>query len=197
MGWKRGAFVVASVAVTAATLLSQGHSAAAQKPDGDGQTIFRFDTFGDEQFWTDVLRMHEAVRTVDPETALGVGLKVDVEALPAPLIAALQAGQVNLKDPAVTIELLRLNAVVGLVGRVNNAGELTSIGTTCALCHSTVDNSFAPGIGKRLDGWPNRDLNVGVIVGLSPVIDDTAFSSWGPGSTTRGITRSMARTSSR
>jgi hypothetical protein len=181
MGWMRGAFVVALFAVTAAMLPSLGRSAAAQKPGGDGQNIFRFDTFGDEQFWTDVLRMHEAVRAVDPESALRVGLKVDVEALPALLIAALQAGQVNLKDPAVTIELLRLNAVVGLVGHVNNAGELTSIGTTCALCHSTVDNSFAAGIGKRLDGWPNRDLNVGVIVGLSPVIDDTAFSSWGPG----------------
>ena len=154
---------------------------ATQKPLANGQAIFRFDTFGDEQLWTDVLRMHEVLPSVDPTTALSVGLKVDVEALPPALIAALQAGQVNLKDPAVTIELLRLNAVVGIIGKVDDTGQLTSVGTTCALCHSTVDNSLAAGIGRRLDGWPNRDLNVGVIVGLSPVVDDTAFSSWGPG----------------
>jgi mono/diheme cytochrome c family protein len=149
-----------------------------------GQTIFRFDTFDDEQLWTNVLRMHEAIRSVSPVTALDVGLKVDVDALPPALIAALQAGQVDLTDPAVTIELLRLNAVVGIIGKVDDLGQLTSIGTTCALCHSTVDNSFALGIGKRLDGWPNRDLDVGAIVGLSPTLDPalkTEFSKWGPG----------------
>jgi mono/diheme cytochrome c family protein len=150
----------------------------------DGQQIFRFDTFGDEQLWTDVLRMHEAVATVDPATALAVGLKVDVEALPAPVIAALQAGQVDLTNPAVTIELLRLNAVVGVKGTVSEAGQLTTVGVTCALCHSSVDNSFAPGIGKRLDGWANTDLNVGAIVALSPALDDATkaeFRAWGPG----------------
>ena len=150
----------------------------------DGRQIFRFDTFGDEQLWTDTLQMHRAIATVSPRTALSVGLKVDVEALPAPLIAALQAGQVDLDDPAVTIELLRLNAVVGVIGRVDNRAQLTSVGTTCALCHSTVDNSFTTGIGKRLDGWPNRDLNVGAILGLSPALPDTLkaeFSTWGPG----------------
>ena len=149
----------------------------------DGQRIFRFDTFGDEQFWTDVLRLHEAVATVPPATALAVGLKVDVDALPPEVISALVAGQVDLNDPAVTIELLRLNAVVGVKGTVN-AGQLTAIGTTCALCHSSVDDSFAPGIGKRLDGWANTDLNVGAIVALSPALDEATkaeFSAWGPG----------------
>jgi mono/diheme cytochrome c family protein len=150
----------------------------------DGQAIFRFDTFGDEQLWTDVLRMHEALARVDPATALAVGLKVDVEALPRPLIAALRTGQVDLTDPAVTIELLRLNAVVGVRGSVDDMGRLTSVGVTCALCHSSVDNSFAPGIGTRLDGWANVDLNVGAIVALSPALDDALkaeFRTWGPG----------------
>jgi hypothetical protein len=149
-----------------------------------GQHIFRFDTFGDEQLWTGVLRMHEAIATVSPATALKVGLKVDVQALPRTIIDALKAGQVNLDDPAVTIELLRLNSVVGVVGKVNEAGRLTSVGITCALCHSTVDNSLAPGIGRRLDGWANVDLNVGAIVALSPALDPALkkeFSGWGPG----------------
>jgi hypothetical protein len=150
----------------------------------DGQAIFRYDTFGDEQFWTDVLRMHEVIATVPPTTALAVGLKVDVEALPRSIIAALRAGQVDLTNPAVTIELLRLNAVVGVRGEVNDSDQLTSIGITCALCHSSVDNSLAPGIGRRLDGWANTDLNVGAIVALSPALDEatkTEFNSWGPG----------------
>jgi mono/diheme cytochrome c family protein len=150
----------------------------------DGQAIFRFDTFGDEQLWTGVLRMHEAVAVVDPATALAVGLKVDVEALPRPVVAALRAGQVDLTNPAVTIELLRLNAVVGIKGTVSDTGQLTELGVTCALCHSSVDDSFAPGIGKRLDGWANTDLNVGAIVALSPALDEgtkAEFRTWGPG----------------
>ena len=150
----------------------------------DGQAIFRFDTFGDEQLWTDVLRMHEVIPTVDPVTALAVGLKVDVDALPPAVIAALRAGQVDLTNPAVTVELLRLNAVVGVKGTVSETGQLTTVGVTCALCHSSVDNSFAPGIGKRLDGWANTDLNVGAIVALSPALDDATkaeFRTWGPG----------------
>jgi len=154
---------------------------ASSAKDFDGKQIFRFDTFGDEQLWTNVLRMHEVIPTVSPQTALAVGLKVDVEALPSALIAALKAGHVDLTDPTVTVELLRLNAVVGVIGKVDDSGRLESIGVTCALCHSTVDNSFSAGIGKRLDGWPNRDLDVGTIVGLSPAIPDDAFSSWGPG----------------
>ena len=149
----------------------------------EGRDIFRHDTFGDEQFWTDVLRMHEAIATVSPAMALAVGLKVDVEALPPEIIAALQAGQVDLSIPAVTIELLRLNAVVGVRGTVDG-GQLTRVGITCALCHSTVDDSFTTGIGRRLDGWANTDLNVGAIVALSPALDQATkaeFNAWGPG----------------
>lgn len=151
---------------------------AAPPPNVSGQQTFRYDTFDDEQLWTNVLRLHEALRSVSPATALAVGLKVDAEALPRELVAALRAGQVDLTDPAVTIALLRLNAVVGVMGRANDLGELTSVGITCALCHSTVDNSLAAGIGSRLDGWPNRDLNVGAIMALSPLLDDPG---WGPG----------------
>lgn len=149
-----------------------------------GQRIFRYDTFGDEQLWTDVLRMHEVVGNVPPATALAVGLKVDVDALPPAVIEALQAGQVDLTAPAVTVELLRLNAVVGVQGKVDDRGQLTSVGITCALCHSSVDDSLTTGIGRRLDGWANTDLNVGAIVALSPVLDDATraeFNAWGPG----------------
>jgi hypothetical protein len=149
----------------------------------EGQEIFRYDTFADEQLWTDVLRMHEVIPSVDPATALAVGLKVDVDALPPAVIDALRAGQVDLTNPAVTVELIRLNAVVGVRGTVDE-GRLTKVGVTCALCHSSVDNSFAPSIGKRMDGWANTDLNVGAIVALSPALDDATkaeFRAWGPG----------------
>jgi hypothetical protein len=149
----------------------------------EGLEIFRYDTFGDEQLWTDVLKMHEVIPSVDPATALAVGLKVDVDALPAAVIDALRAGQVDLKSPAVTIELIRLDAVVGVRGTVED-GTLTKVGVTCALCHSSVDDSFAPSIGKRMDGWANIDLNVGAIVALSPTLDDATkaeFRAWGPG----------------
>lgn len=174
-------FALLSAAVIFSAVFSSELSA--QRPSkASGQTIFRFDTFGDEQLWTDVLKMHEVIATVSPKTALSVGLKVDVDALPSTLVAALRDDQVNLDDPAVTLELLRLNAVVGIVGKVDD-GRLISVGTTCALCHSTVDNSFASGIGRRLDGWPNRDLNAGVILGLSPTLAafKTEFAAWGPG----------------
>lgn len=153
-----------------------------------GREIFRFDTFGDEVFWTDTLRLHEVIQSsVSPRTALQVGLKVDADALPQSIKDALQAGQVDLDDPATTIALLRLNAVLGLRGTVETIDgqeRLTRVGTTCAFCHSTVDNSFAPGIGKRLDGWPNRDLNVGAIIALSPAVSAAqkeVYNSWGKG----------------
>ncbi len=174
------ATLVAALAAMAAGAGAAGTAAQSL----DGREIFRFDTFGDEQLWTDTLRMHEVVAGVDPATALAVGLKVDADALPPPVVAALRAGKVDLTDPHVTTELLRLNAVVGLKGTVNEAGQLTRLGITCALCHSTVDDSFAPGIGKRLDGWANRDLNVGAIVALSPVLPDllkAELNTWGPG----------------
>jgi hypothetical protein len=150
-----------------------------------GQTIFRFDTYGDQTFWTDTLRMHEVIRTaVSPATALSVGLKVDVDALPAAVKAGIQNGTINLNDPATTVALLKLGAVVGVIGQVDANNTLTSVGITCAFCHSTVDNSFAASIGHRLDGWPNRDLNVGAIVALSPAISaaqKAVYQSWGPG----------------
>jgi len=153
----------------------------------EGKQTFRFDTFGDETKWTDALRMNEVVAAVDPTTALAVGLKVDAEALPPAVVAGIQAGTVSLTDPATTVALLKLDAVLGVKGTVETIGgkdTLTRVGITCALCHSTVDDSFAPGIGKRLDGWPNRDLNVGAIVALSPVLDAATravFNAWGPG----------------
>jgi mono/diheme cytochrome c family protein len=173
--------VVSAVAIYLLTL-SAVLSRAQSQPDG--QTIFRYGTFGDEQLWTDVLQMQHVISsTVSPATALSVGLKVDVDALPPAVIDSLKTGQVNLNDPAVTVQLLKLNAVVGVVGKVVGANDtLATVGITCALCHSTVDNSFAPGIGKRLDGWANTTLNVGAIVALSPTITDKAsFRSWGPG----------------
>ena len=153
-----------------------------------GREVFRFDTFGDEQFWTDTARMHEVVqKSVSPATALSVGLKVDADAIPPDVAAAIKAGKVDLKDPATTVTLLKLNAVVGLKGTVttvNGKDNLTRLGITCALCHSTVDNAFSKGIGHRKDGWPNRDLNVGAIIALSPAItpaQKAVYNSWGPG----------------
>ena len=167
----------------------------------DGREIFRFDTFGDEAFWGDTLKLHEAIATVDPETALNVGLKVDLESLPKKLIRDLKNGNVDLTDPAVTLELLKLNAVVGVTGIFDeNNQNLISMGIQCAFCHSTVDDSLAPGIGRRLDGWANRDLDVGVIISLAPNLQPIAdllsaglgatidvqtvinvLQSWGPG----------------
>jgi mono/diheme cytochrome c family protein len=153
-----------------------------------GKQTFRFDTFGDETQWTDTLRLHEVIRTaVDPTTALSVGLKVDAEALPAAVVAGIQDGSISLTSPDTTVALLKLNAVVGVKGTVENINgkdTLTAVGITCALCHSTVDDSFAPGIGKRLDGWPNRDLNPGAIIALSPALtpeQKAVYSSWGKG----------------
>jgi len=153
-----------------------------------GQDIFRFNTFGDESFWTDTLHMNEVIESaVDPTTALSVGLKVDTDSLPPAVVEGIQNGTISLTDPATTVALLKLNAVVGVKGTVNTVNgkdTLVRVGITCALCHSTVDNSFAPGIGKRLDGWPNRDLNPGAIIALSPALtaaQKSVYNSWGPG----------------
>ena len=153
-----------------------------------GKSIFRFDTFGDETLWTDTLRIHEVVRSaISPVVALAVGLKVDADALPAAIVLGIKNGSIDLTKPSTTVALLKLNAVVGLQGTVetiNGTDTLTRIGVTCALCHSTVDDSFAPGIGKRLDGWPNWDLNPGAIIALSPAIDTAkkiVYASWGRG----------------
>jgi mono/diheme cytochrome c family protein len=153
-----------------------------------GQQTFRHETFGNETQWTDTLRMHEVIgAAVDPTTALSVGLKVDVEALPASVVEGIKNGSVDLKSPDTTVALIKLNAVVGVRGTVetmNGKDRLSRVGITCALCHSTVDNSFAAGIGKRLDGWPNRDLDPGAIIALSPALSMTMkaiYKSWGKG----------------
>src|SRR2546422_5823021 len=178
-------------------------SAHARRMMNEGRRIFRFDTFGSEAFWGDALQLHKAIAGeknggvgggVSPKTALAVGLKVDTEALPDALVAQIKAGKVDLDDPATTLALLKLNAVVGVTGLFDNAGKIRSMGIQCAFCHSTVDNSFAPGIGKRLDGWANRDLNVGAIASLAPNLTPftnllgvdvetvkKVFNSWGPG----------------
>ncbi len=147
---------------------------------GAGQRVFRFETFGDEKLWTDTLRMHEVVeKNVDPTTALKVGLKVDADVLPAGILE-----KVDLKSPATTVALLKMNAVVGLQATVDANNHITRLGVTCALCHSTVDNSVMAGIGRRKDGWPNRDLNVGAIIALSPALTadkKAVYQSWGPG----------------
>ncbi len=189
-GWPAAAAFVTVAATVAACGGGSDDDAAARQAAlvKQGKQIFRFDTFGDESQWTDTLRMHEVIRAaVDPVTALSVGLKVDAEALPAAVVAGIQNGSVDLHSPATTVALLKLNAVVGVKGTVetvNGVDTLTHMGITCALCHSTVDNSFAPGIGKRLDGWPNRDLNPGAIIALSPAVDaatKTALNAWGAG----------------
>jgi len=153
-----------------------------------GKDIFRSDTFGDESFWTDTLMMNQVIQSaVDPTTALTVGLKVDAEALPAEVVTGVMNGSVDLTKPATTVALLKLNAVVGVKGTVesvNGVDTLTHVGITCALCHSTVDDSFAPGIGKRLDGWPNDTLNPGAIIALSPAVtadQKAVYMSWGAG----------------
>ena len=154
-----------------------------------GQQVFRYWTFGDETFWTDVLQMNKVIETaVDPTTALSVGLKVDATAIPAAVVAGIQDGSVSLTDPQTTLALISLNAVVGVKGEVSKGADgklhLDRVGITCALCHSTVDNSFAPGIGSRLDAYPNRDLNPGLIISLSPALtpaQKATYASWGTG----------------
>ena len=154
-----------------------------------GREIFRFDTYGDETYWTDTLRMHEVIASsVTPLAALGLGLKVDLDALPASVVQGILSGAIKLDDPATTVALLELNAVLGLKGEVHTAENgqktLARVGITCALCHSTVDDAFTAGIGRRLDGWPNRDLDVGKIVALSPAVPSalkTILNGWGPG----------------
>jgi hypothetical protein len=185
-----------------ATHIDQQIEKSAVRALRNGRQIFRYDTFGDEAFWGDTLKLHQAVQGtrfggvgpgLSPKAALAAGLKVDVNALPRELLDSLKKGQVNLDDPANTLALLKLNAVVGVTG-VFNGDRLRSIGIQCAFCHATVDNSFAQGIGRRLDGWANRDLNVGAIINLAPDLSAfakvlgtpestvrTVLMAWGPG----------------
>jgi hypothetical protein len=169
----------------------------------EGRTTFRSDTFGDEAFWGDALKLHDAIQGaefggvgdgVTPREALQLGLKVDAEALPRELVLQLRRGQVDLDSVATTLALLKLDSIVGVKGFFRDDGTLESVGITCALCHSTVDNSLTEGVGRRRDGWANRDLNVGAIIAaapdLSPIatllgVDQatvrTVLLSWGPG----------------
>jgi len=178
-------------------------SSNAQQMFEEGRRIFRYDTFGDEIYWTDKLKLHNAIQGskfggvgpgVSPKTALAVGLKVDMDALPADLVEKIKKGEVNLDDPATTLALIKLDSVLGVKGTFNQDGSLKAMGLSCAVCHSTVDDAFAPGIGHRLDGWANRDLNVGAIVSLAPDlsaltsllgVDEATvkkvLASWGPG----------------
>jgi len=194
---------------TVSAMINQSHGRVGQ-PDlrtmrlvNEGRNVFRGDTFGDQAVWGGVLGLHKAIEGaklggvgpgVSPKTALALGLKVDSARIPAKVAAAIKAGKVNLDDPKVTLALLKLNAVVGVKGFFNRGGTLSSVGITCALCHSTVDDSFAPGIGRRLDGWPNQDLNVGAIVAAAPNltpleqslgVDEATLKKvllgWGPG----------------
>lgn len=181
-----GVGVLSAVAAVVVACGGGGNNTLAEQIEG--KQVFRFDTFGDEAFWTDKLKMNTVIATaVDPTTALSVGLKVDTDALPPSIVAGIQNGTVDLTKPATTVALLKLDAVVGVKGTVttvNGVDTLTRVGITCALCHSTVDNSFAPGMGKRLDGWPNRDLNPGAIIALSPALDaatKAVYNSWGKG----------------
>lgn len=207
------AILVAAIALSYSLAPVQAQSDAAEDADSavrnavnlveEGRQVFRYDTFGDEQFWGETLRLHEAIAGaahggvgpgLSPAAALEAGLKVDAERLGEDVIAALQAGQVDLNSPATTLLLLELDAVVGVKGFFDSAGALESVGIQCALCHSTVDDSVAPGFGARRDGWANRDLNVGAVIALAPNLDPLAdaletdvdsvrqvLTSWGPG----------------
>jgi hypothetical protein len=220
MTWKRSVIVgLALFALAIASTLwlprasdAQSKPAVAMDPAvatnarqmlNEGRRVFRYETFGDEAYWGETLKLHRAIAGeklggvgpgVSPKTALSVGLKVDVDSVPAPVAAALKAGKVDLDDPASTMVLLKANAVVGITGHFDAKGTLTSLGVQCAFCHSTVDDSFAPGIGHRLDGYANRDLNVGAIVSLAPDLSAVTtllgvdeptvkkvLASWGPG----------------
>jgi len=200
------AVVVVNGTVAAVSGSAAKSRAAAASPSSRvlarGRQVFRFDSFGDQAFWGGALQLHRAIAGsknggvgpgVSPKTALSVGLKVDATRIPKSVASAIKAGKVDLNDPKVTLTLLKLNAVVGVRGFFRG-NRLSSMGLTCAVCHSTVDNSFAPGIGRRRDGWPNRDLNVGAIISLAPnkkpITDllkvdeatvDKVLGSWGPG----------------
>ena len=207
MRYKNQVLVILSMIMGVSLSLCTKDKPRHEKPDpplvADGKHIFRFDTFGDEEFWSGLLHIDKAISGeslggygpgVSPKTALGVGLKVDASAIPAEVVQGIQSGAVSLDDPATTLTLLKLDAVVGVKGNFDAKGELKSLGVTCASCHSTVDDSFAPGIGRRLDGWPNRDLNVCAIISLTdnaePIASmlhvseptlKTVLAAWGPG----------------
>ena len=192
----------AGVMTQSGTTADGGVGANSRKMLRDGRDIFRNDTFGSEQFWGGKTRLNEAIAGaanggvgpgLSPKAALGLGLKVDMNAVPKSVATAIKAGKVDLDDPKNTLLLLKAGAVVGVKGFFQGS-HLRSVGITCALCHSTVDDKFAPGIGNRLDGWPNQDLNIGAIVATAPDLSaytdmlnvdlttvKKVLNSWGPG----------------
>jgi mono/diheme cytochrome c family protein len=175
----------AILATTLEIVSCQGPTGPSPADIAAGRDIFRFNTFGDEKFWTDTLHMNTVVQSaVDPTTALSVGLKVDADTIPPAVLQAIQAGQVDMHSPATTVTLLKLGAVVGIKATVDANNNITRLGITCALCHSTVDDRITAGIGSRRDGWPNRQLNPGAIIALSPALtaaQKAVYNSWGPG----------------
>ena len=178
-------FLGLSVLLLAISCNDEGPGAPSPAEIAAGKGIFRFDTFGDEKFWTDTLHMNTVIQNaVDPTTALSVGLKVDADTLPPAVLQAIEAGQVDMHSPATTVTLLKLGAVVGVKATVDANNNITRLGITCALCHSTVDDRITAGIGSRRDGWPNRQLNPGAIIALSPALtaaQKAVYNSWGPG----------------
>jgi mono/diheme cytochrome c family protein len=178
-------FAILAATLVIASCQNQGPRGPSATDIAAGKDIFRFNTFGDEKFWTDTLHMNTVVQSaVDPTTALSVGLKVDADTLPPAVLQAIQAGQVDMHSPATTVTLLKLGAVVGIKATVDANNNITRLGITCALCHSTVDDRIAAGIGSRHDGWPNRQLNPGAIIALSPALtaaQKAVYNSWGPG----------------
>ena len=207
MGWKmdvaRGRAATPIGAPVSVAPFDARIQANAQHMLDEGRQTFRFDTFGDEAYWTDGLGLDRAIAGttnggvgagVSPKTALSLGLKVDMDALPAALVDQIKANKVDMNDPATTIALIKLKSVLGVVGTFDAAGKMTKVGLTCAVCHSTVDDAFSPGIGHRQDGFGNRDLNVGAIVAATPNVSLVAkklgvdlatvkkvLDSWGPG----------------
>jgi len=214
MTWRRTLPAAAILLTIWAFTMTRAQSGATRGPEPavsdyaarlleEGRRVFRYETFGDEAYWGDTLKLHRAIAGekhggvgpgLSPKAALGLGLKVDAEAVPADVAAGIKAGKVDLDDPASTLVLLKANAVIGVTGRFDGGGKLSSLGVQCAFCHSTADDSFAPGIGRRLDGWANRDLNVGGIVSLAPDLSaltkllgvdeptvKKVLASWGPG----------------
>src|SRR3954466_7170073 len=196
-GGLMGVCALAGGALFSVSAVSQSHPSGSTAESNSaalvtqGRQIFRFDDFGDNAFWSGALQLDKAIEGrrlggvgpgVSPATALKLGLKVDASALPKSVVDAIKAGKVNLDSPATTLALIKLNAVVGVKGHFSRSGRMTSIGLTCAVCHSTVNNSVppgpvcpsavnhwvAPGVGQRRDGWPNRDLNVGAIISAAP-----------------------------
>lgn len=148
-----------------------------KRQDGNaaaGQRVFRFETFGNEGFWTDAVRMPAGIGAarVTPLQALKLGLSVDVDALDSATQTALKEqlkadpsgnSSALLNDPKMTANLVSANAVIGMPFKGGKAG------VSCALCHTITDGSAfnlpnGGSVGRRLDGRTNHHLNLGKIL---------------------------------